>query len=100
MPNDAYDFRIHTHVAIPGALRGLHPIVHAPKGRVWILVSYCDDLPEGALPVGDGQSDGYDQWGQRLVSLPGLMCRFYTEREAEQAEAMADADERLLSYAN
>ena len=97
---DAYDFRLHAYVAVPGTFDGRPlEIVHAPQGRVWVSISYADEMPEGAVLVGDGQNDGIDAEGSRLISVPRSICRFYTEDEADQVFAMEAADQKLLSYA-
>lgn len=66
---------------------------------VWVAASYADNLPEGAVQVGDGRSSGYTQDGNRIISVPADWCTFYTDAEAEGIHMAMDADEQLLSYA-
>lgn len=67
--------------------------------HVWVSASYADNLPDGAVQVGDGRSPGYSIEGLRIVSVPEEWCTFYTDEEAQAIEQARDADERLLSYA-
>lgn len=74
-------------------------IAHDCGSRIWFWGSYCDHLPDGAIQVGDGQCTGYDQQGNRLISIPEEWCRFITEEEAHTAIACMAEDEKLLGYA-
>jgi hypothetical protein len=83
---------------------GPMPIVlhvpHKVKGdRVFVVMSCWYRMPEGSLPVGDGETDGLDEHGDRLWSIPVRHLTFLTDEEAESYEAMRAADERLLAYA-
>jgi hypothetical protein len=83
---------------------GAMPIVlyvpHKVKGdRVFVVLSCWYRMPEGSLPVGDGETDGLNEHGDRLWSIPARHCRFLTDEEAESYEAMRAADEQLLIYA-
>jgi hypothetical protein len=98
-----YDYRVHTHILIEKATFDNRPleIVHAPKGRVWVWLSYADKLPPEAVRVGDGLNDGYDEEGNFLVSLPIDMddTMFLTDEDVESLWAMMDADAFLLACA-
>ncbi len=96
-----YDRLLFSCVLIPGTFDGRPlDIIHAPGDRVWVAVSYADTIPDSALPVGDGLGDGFDQDGQRLISLPQSVCKFLTHPEAEQIMEAQAADARLLAYAH
>lgn len=67
--------------------------------RVWIAASYLDTI-KGAVQVSDGLTNGYDQDGQRILSVPETaVLRYLDNEEYDQICQARDADERLLSYA-
>jgi hypothetical protein len=67
--------------------------------HVWVHASYADDMPPGAIQVGDGRSPGYSLDGARIISVPAEWCTFHTDEEATDIMKAQEADDRLLSYA-
>jgi hypothetical protein len=67
--------------------------------HVWVHASYADDMPPGAVQVGDGRSPGYSVSGERIISVPSDWCTFHTDEEATAIMQAQDADDKLLSYA-
>lgn len=101
-----YDPFFHTHLVCREATFDgrLLSIVHSTGSghalRFWVYASYADPLPEAAIVVGDGTSDGFDGEGARIISLPAsLVSDFLDDKEAEQVWAAEAADARLLAYA-
>jgi hypothetical protein len=98
-----YDFQVHSYVAVQDS--EAYPFLillycESPNGdRVWIPGSWDDEI-EGAVQVGDGLTNGYDQQGCRILSVPVALCKFYSEDEARDIIACMDADETLLAYAH
>ena len=74
-------------------------ILHAPGDKVWLQITYADELQPTWLKVGDGSNNGYDEDGCCIISIPQSECSFMDDEEAESVMACIDADERLLSYA-
>ena len=76
------------------------PILHHTGKHVWIPAIYSDDFPEDVVQVGDGRDNGYDQDGNKVVSVPvRYVVRYMDETEAEQWAQAAAADASLLRYA-
>lgn len=98
MADKTYHPQAHTMVRVRG-LEGLRGIVLVPGLRVWIEASYNDVPPSTSIPVGDGTNDGYDQMGNRILSVPIDLCTFYTADEAQQIWDAEYADAQLLRYA-
>lgn len=82
-----YDPRRHTHVTVQDAFFDKPvPVVLVPdKGnRVWVLVTYADVLPSGTVMVGDTLTNGHDQDGTCIASIPAdAVGEFLTQDEAE-----------------
>lgn len=97
----------HTHVLFDGVLddHGTCPcfeIMHHTGEFVWVKGSYMNDLRDldEIKPVGDGRSNGYDQDGDLILSVPIRHIKCYmTEDEFEGLAQMVDADKTLLGYA-
>lgn len=75
-------------------------VIHDTGQRVWLLANYADDLPERVVVITDGYGDGYDQNGNKLVSVPAEWCSFIDSDEAHNINMCMDADEELRGYAN
>jgi hypothetical protein len=67
--------------------------------RVWVSGSYADELPTGAVQVGDGLTNGYDFHGERIISVPAEWCTFIDEETAYTIDMCMHEDEKLLMYA-
>ena len=75
-------------------------VVHVTDARVWIESTYFDTLPPGALQVGDGTDSGFDNSGNRIISVPEAWCiQFLTEDETRSIWDGVAASERLQRYA-
>lgn len=85
--------------AVPGECRGPHPILLMVGDRVWMLNDYHLVGIEGVLHVGDGTSNGFDEDGQCIVSIPAAWCTFMDEAVAESVSRCIEEDQKLLSYA-
>jgi hypothetical protein len=99
--------RLHeaTHVMVRPDSRNLRdfafdgrpmPIALDVGSYVWVHGSYADNLPEGALQIGDGRSPAYDQHGNRIISVPAKWCQFLTDKEAEHIERAMQVDDRFF----
>ncbi len=77
----------------------VHEIVLHTGSRVWIGGCYSMENHPEVKRVGDGTDNGYDDFGNCILSVPADWCSFYTCEEADQIMACIDADEKLLSYA-
>lgn len=98
--SDIYQHPVHSHVLIAGLGDGHpRPIAHKTTARTWVLVEFSEKLPAAGVMVSDGLGQDYDADGNRLVSVPDNLCRFYDEEEAGAIEACIDADEQLLRFA-
>jgi hypothetical protein len=74
-------------------------VIHAGE-RVWIEGCYSMEGHPEVVRIGDGLTNGYDEQGNCLLSVPAAWCvAFYTDKEAEDVMLCMDADERLLGYA-
>lgn len=79
---------------------GAHRVDMDLGSRVWIALSYHDQLPVGIVPVSDPLSGAvFDLTGNVLVSVPVDWCNFITEQEAESIAKMIEADEHLSRLA-
>jgi len=72
------------------------PIMHHTGRFVWIAATYIDVFPDDVLPVGDSRDNGYDQYGNRVMSVPvSYVERYVDDSEAEQYARAAVADEKF-----
>ncbi|MGE5510364.1 MAG: hypothetical protein ACM31O_03820 [Bacteroidota bacterium] len=83
-----------------GWLFGSEPrrIVLDLGARVWVESYWIDELPAGAVQVGDTLTTGYDEDGRRIVSVPVAWCSFRTQGEADSIMQMLAADAQMLSH--
>lgn len=81
---------------------GAQPIIHTTDKRVWVEVSYANEYPQDLFTtVTDGiEPSGYDDDGNKIISVPIEYCTFYTAEEYDMICRCIDADERLLGYAS
>jgi hypothetical protein len=71
----------------------------AVAARVWTGANHVEELPPGAVVVGDGLTNGFDQDGNLIISIPSSWCSFHTDEEAQTIIECIEADDRLLSNA-
>lgn len=87
------------YVSIVGSESGPRQVVHDLGKRVWVWSDYSEQWTAAIVPVGDGITNGYNQDGTRLVSVPEYMCHFMTEEMAESAHRCMEADAAMLANA-
>jgi hypothetical protein len=75
------------------------PIVLHTGVYVWISASYLQEGHSLVKRIGDGRSNGYDDHGICILSVPAEWCEYYTTAEATAIEESIAADDRLLRYA-
>jgi hypothetical protein len=111
--SDTYDSNIHPFVTIKhpkgkpngqeewidDAWQGVFQIVLHTSAHVWVANCYAAEGHQEVKRVGDGRSNGYDQHGACILSVPAAWCKYWTEEEANNIMQAIDADERLLGYA-
>ena len=109
----SYDFRDHSWVVVKHpqsqkspelywedeAWRGPHQIVLHVGTHVWIANSYAGEGHPEVKRVGDGRSNGYDEQGCCVLSVPAAWCTYYNHQEAESIERCMAIDNDLLAYA-
>ena len=78
---------------------GPFEVLHDCGSRIWFWGNYSDELPEGAIHVGDGKSSGYDIYGSRIISVPVDWCYFLDNKEAIMWFQVRDIDEAMLRNA-
>lgn len=85
------------YVSIEGS-RGPRVVVHDLGRRVWVWSNYAEQWPPCVIQVGDVVTNGYDQNGIRLMSVPEHMCHFIpTEIEALHSKQLTDISYRLVA---
>lgn len=68
--------------------------------QVWIEGSYSQEGHPDIERVRDGKSNGYDEHGSCILSIPAeWVTAYYNDEEAESVMRCIDANERLLGYA-
>lgn len=88
-----YDKYKHTHVMVKHprpcdcleAWESPMPILLVCGGRVWVSASYCHLSHPEVVQVGDCRTNGYDDDGNCIVSIPAAWCTYYEDKEAERA---------------
>jgi hypothetical protein len=88
-----YNSSIHTHarVNIMGdGWSGLQEIVLHTGYRVWVKGSYSYRGHPDIIRIGDGLSNGFDESGNCLFSVPASLCDEYFDCVAE---ALKDAEQ-------
>ena len=78
---------------------GPHFVIQDVGTRVWIYAHHDDELDPEIKLVTDGVSNGMDQMGYRLVSVPVEWCTFITEADATEIDECMSINSQLESYA-
>jgi hypothetical protein len=68
------------------AWEGAFEIVHHTREYVWVLLNYCAEGHSEVKRVGDARNNGYDEYGNCVLSVPVAWCRYLS---SDDAEAMA-----------
>ena len=76
----------------------LFQIVHVTSDRVWISATYADEIVN-AVQINDTFSNGFDEDGNCLLSVPMSQCKFYTDDEAETIHQCMEIDQAMLRNA-
>jgi hypothetical protein len=79
--------------------RGVRGIILHTTERVWVDGCYSDLIGKPIIQVGDGTSNGFDETGNCILSIPANTCNYWTTEEAQNIEECIEADALLLSYA-
>jgi hypothetical protein len=95
MSTDIYDPNIHSHVIAPDLDHPVAMVLHLGS-RVWIIATYSDELSD-SIQVGDGVTDGCDEDGNRILSIPAEHCRYMTAVEAEMLVELLALDDAMLA---
>jgi hypothetical protein len=95
MSTDIYNPNIHSHVIAPDLDHPVAMVLHLGS-RVWIIATYSDELSD-SIQVGDGVTDGYDEDGNRILSIPAEHCRYMTAAEAELLVELIALDDAMLA---
>jgi hypothetical protein len=95
MSTDIYNPNIHSHVIAPDLDHPVAMVLYLGS-RVWVITTYSDELND-SIQVGDGVTDGYDQDGYRILSIPAENCRYMTAAEAELLVELIALDDAMLA---
>jgi hypothetical protein len=95
MSTDIYNPNIHSHVVAPDLDHPVAMVLHLGS-RVWVIATYSDELSD-SIQVGDGVTDGHDEDGNRILSIPAENCRYMTAAEAEMLVELTALDDAMLA---
>jgi hypothetical protein len=98
-----YVKQVHTHASFSGVFEDhkwpIDIVLHVGT-HVWVSASYADETPAGVVRVGDSRSNGYDEDGNCILSVPVEMVKeYFDEEEVSDIVQAVFADEKLLTYA-
>jgi hypothetical protein len=101
-----YDPNIHCYVRFKSGTidgpseQGIRAIVHHTNLFVWVFAAHSETLSRDVWHAGDGRDNGYDVFGNRIVTVPiSLVEKYLTEDEANQIAQIEAIDQQMLRNA-